>query len=96
MQALHRKLSMIYMEKFTKFFPDDDTVEDWLQTWGEAMYDLTGEEIKHGLEVLARDYAWPPTMADEKILYSGKPRDMERPALISSKSSSGGTPFSRH
>ena len=74
MQALHRKLSMIYMEKFTRFFPDDATVEDWMQTWGDELHDLTGEEIKYGLAVLAKDNPWPPTMAEFRACCKAAPK----------------------
>ena len=55
---------MIYMEKFTRFFDEPDVTEDWIKTWGEEFHDLTGEEIRHGLSVLAKDHPWPPTMEE--------------------------------
>ena len=73
MQALHKKMSMIYMEKFTRFFPDNSVVEDWIQTWGEELHNLTGEQIKHGLTVLARDNPWPPTMAEFRACCKAAP-----------------------
>ena len=38
----------------------------------------------------------PPTIADENTLYSGNPKDIDLPAIISCLTSSGGTPFSKH
>ena len=38
----------------------------------------------------------PPTNAEEKILYSGKHKDIDLPCKITSLTFSEGTPFSKH
>ena len=38
----------------------------------------------------------PPTIADEITRYSGKHSEIERPARISARTFSGGTPLSKH
>ena len=74
MEALHRKFSVIYMEKFTRFFDEPDVTEDWLNTWGEALSDMTGEEIKYGLSIVATNHPWPPTMGEFNACCKAAPK----------------------
>lgn len=62
--ALHRKLSLAYLTKFTSCFPDAETVDDWCAYWGQGLANVTAEQIKHGLEYTTKNHEWPPTLAE--------------------------------
>lgn len=67
MQALHRKLAAMYMDKFTRFFSGPELTEDWYSVWGEGLASLTGEQIKVGLSVVQQMHPiWPPTLPEFK------------------------------
>src|SRR3990172_8348459 len=74
MQALQRKFSMMYLEKFSRFFPDQETINDWCATWGEGLAGVTGEEIKYGLEIVSRNHPWPPTMGEFRACCKAAPK----------------------
>lgn len=74
MIALHRKLSLTYLNKFTSSFPDDDTVNEWAALWGESLSGLTGEQIKFGLAYSAKNHEWPPTSAEFRACCEAKPK----------------------
>lgn len=64
----------MYMEKFSRFFPDQETIDDWCATWGEELAGITGEQIKHGLTLLGRDHSWPPTIAEFRACCESLPK----------------------
>lgn len=64
----------MYMEKFTRFFDEPEVTEDWVKTWGEYLHDLTGEQIKYGLSVVASQHPWPPTMGEFKTCCKSLPK----------------------
>lgn len=65
----------MYMEKFSRFFPDQETVDDWTATWAQGLAGLTGIEIKYGLDVLAKSHEWPPTMAEFRACCRSSPKN---------------------
>ena len=52
----------MFMEKFTRFFQDQETIDDWCNTWGEHLSGISGEQIKFALEKVSSNCEWPPTL----------------------------------
>lgn len=63
----------MYMEKFSRFFPDQETIDDWCATWAEGLAGITGDEMKYGLEILARQHEWPPTLMEFRACCKAAP-----------------------
>src|ERR1017187_6621347 len=72
--ALHRRMSAIYMTKFTSSFPDTETVDDWCNVWAEHMADLTGEQLRYGLDRVAKECEWPPSLVEFRQLCEAAPK----------------------
>lgn len=62
--ALHKKFSLMYLQKFTSCFVDPGTVDEWAVLWAENLAGLSGNEIKFGLSYCAQKHEWPPTTAE--------------------------------
>ncbi len=69
---------MMYLEKFSRFFPDQETIDDWCATWGEGLAGITGEEIKYGLEIVVKQHQWPPTMGEFRACCKAAPKPVLR------------------
>ena len=72
--ALYRRLSLIYMAKFTSNFPDAETIADWSVVWGERLAGLSAAQIKHGLDRVTQECQWPPTLVEFKQFCESAPR----------------------
>jgi hypothetical protein len=67
-------MSAIYMTKFTSSFPDTETVDDWCNVWAEHMADLTGEQLRYGLDRVAKECEWPPSLVEFRQLCEAAPK----------------------
>ena len=67
MTHLHKEFTRIYRTKFTDYFPTKQDVVAWMELWGAALADLTGEQLRAGLERCAMEREWPPTAPAEFI-----------------------------
>ena len=72
--ALHKKFSLLYLQKFTSCFQDQEAVNDWCEVWGEALGGLEGEQIKAGLDYARDHHQWPPTCAEFKAACKSRPK----------------------
>ena len=72
--ALHKKFSMLYLQKFTSCFQDQETVDDWSETWAEALSGFEGEEIKVGLDYCRDNHQWPPTCSEFRVACKSRPK----------------------
>lgn len=76
--ALHKKFSLLYLQKFTSAFPDDETIDEWASLWAESLGGLDGDQIKFGLSYCAQRHEWPPTTAEFLACCKALPRATER------------------
>jgi hypothetical protein len=74
--ALHRKFSMLYLQKFTSCFQDQETIDEWCECWAEALAGLEGAQIKAGLEYSRDHHIWPPTCAEFRAACKARPKAM--------------------
>lgn len=72
--ALHRKFALLYMQKFTSAFPDQETVHEWAEVWAEQLAGLTGDEIKYGFDLCQKQHEWPPTCAEFRACCKAAPK----------------------
>lgn len=73
-RALHRRLCLIYMAKFTSSFPDAATVDDWCDVWAERLCSLSAEQVKYGLDRTTKECQWPPTLVEFRQFCEAAPR----------------------
>ena len=73
-RALHRRLCLIYMAKFTSSFPDAETVDDWCDVWAERLAGISAEQIKYGLDRTTKECQWPPTLVEFRQFCEAAPR----------------------
>ena len=62
--ALFDKFTKIYRQKFTDQFADTQEQQESMQEWGEALVNLTGVQIKRGIEECRANKTWPPSIAE--------------------------------
>lgn len=72
--ALHKKFSLLYLQKFTSAFPDEETIDEWASLWAESLAGLDGDQIKFGLSYCAQKHEWPPTTAEFRACCLALPR----------------------
>ena len=61
--ALHKRLGLIYGQRFTSTFQRQETIDDWHEVWAEGLAGITAEQMRYGLSILRKTNAeWPPTM----------------------------------
>ena len=72
--ALHRRLSMTYLTRFTSSFADEQTVNEWAAVWAEGLAGITGEQLKIGLVYSAQHHEWPPTCAEFLTCCKSRPK----------------------
>mgnify|MGYP003662022129 CR=1 FL=1 len=62
MLALRNRLQMTYGNRF-QGQTDDASVLLWVETWGQGLAGITGEQLKWGLEQASKDEgSFPPTL----------------------------------
>lgn len=66
------------MEKFSRFFQDDGTLEDWCNTWADALAGLNGEQLKFGIDRVAKNNPWPPTTSEFRQACEAAPKPVMR------------------
>jgi len=66
-RALHKKFSLLYLQKFTSAFPDTETVDEWCGVWAKSLSGLDGDQIGHGLDYCGKQHEWPPTTAEFRM-----------------------------
>jgi len=57
-------MEIIYQNKWTSQFASKQAVELSKNEWGEALYELTGEQINRGLAKCRAEFKWPPSIAE--------------------------------
>lgn len=72
--ALHRKLSLAYLGNFSRSFPDQETIDEWVSMWGESLGGLDGEQVKHGLLYCQKNHPFPPTVGEFRAACEAKPK----------------------
>ena len=75
--ALFERFKAIYDNKFTDKYSTIAELDAAQKEWGEALVDLTGNEIKRGIESCRDTKAWPPSIAEFKELAKGGVEDWE-------------------
>jgi hypothetical protein len=55
---------VIYEQKFTDKFADQNAIEAAMNEWGEALNGLTDVQIQRGLATTRRNNPWPPSIAE--------------------------------
>ena len=63
----------MYGERFSRFFQDQATIDDWCTVWGEGLAGLSGEQIKYGLGEITKNNSWPPTMVEFRACCKSAP-----------------------
>ena len=67
---------MLYLQKFTSCFQDQEAVNEWCQVWAEALAGMQPDEIKAGLDYCRDNHQWPPTCAEFKAACKSRPKPM--------------------
>ena len=62
--ALFERFTKIYRQKFSDQFACEEEQKESMQEWGEALADLTGQQIKRGLDECRSQKSWPPSIAE--------------------------------
>jgi hypothetical protein len=78
MAALWKTLGDMYgtkwREAFGSFFTQTGEISRTVVTWSEALYEVTPERLRRGLNAcLERDSPWPPTLPEFMKLCERKP-----------------------
>ena len=67
--ALWQRFKDIYGQKWTALFQGPEAIESWRITWMQGLLGFSGEQLRHGVEALAKAYPeWPPTMGQFREL----------------------------
>jgi hypothetical protein len=62
--ALFKKFASIWPGQWEGKFADEAAVDAAMLEWGEALYCLTPEEIRTGIEQSRAKLTWPPTISE--------------------------------
>lgn len=62
--ALHKKFSLLYLNKFSSSFPDEETFDDWCEIWGAGLAGITAEQMKEGLRRTTLECKWAPSVSE--------------------------------
>lgn len=83
--ALYRRLSLIYLQKFTSGFQENDAIEEWQVVWAEGLAGLTGDQIAFGLSLVTKELPWPPTIAEFRERAEALPKPIQRQLPLPTK-----------
>ena len=70
--ALFKKFQVRYGHKFTTSIDGLESLA--IDEWAKGLSGVTGEQIKHGLEVWAGE--WPPSLAEFRDVCTGKSKEL--------------------
>lgn len=73
--ALFDRFKAIYDNKFTDKYTTNEELEAAQNEWGEALGELSGGQIKLGIESCRSEFAWPPSIAEFIELAKGGVKD---------------------
>lgn len=62
--ALHGKFRILYQQKFSSCFPDQQTIDEWAEVWGEDLAGISADQIKYALSYVNQRHPWPPTTGE--------------------------------
>lgn len=60
------RFKSIWMHKWTSLFTTNEDYEIFKDEWGRGLAELTGEEIKKGIDHCRNNLEWPPTLMEFK------------------------------
>ena len=70
--ALFARLRAIYGKRFLDLYPGD-TLDAAMDEWRHGLKNMTGEQVKKGLEYCREQYQWPPSIAEFRNACLGEP-----------------------
>lgn len=66
--TLFMRFQTIWGIKWANVIPNEDYLNAAKMEWGEALHDLTGEEIAKGIEYSRANLEWPPSIAEFRLI----------------------------
>jgi len=82
-RGLYQKFSLLYLQRFTGNFPDEETIEEWCEVWAGGLSGMSGDQLRHGLGYVGQHSEWPPSIAEFRAACESLPKpvlpSLERP-----------------